>query len=671
MSKLRGRLVLPFLAVVCATVTACSSDPEPPPDLRGRLQSDTGTEWAVFTDPRSLEVRFLAPVRPIDIGAGTAEEKARAFFERYRDQLHGTGKSDELRLVDTSVGDDGAVHLRFEHYLPGSQLPVFAAVTSAHFTADGSVYWMQPGFRADLAGMPLIASVTREAATKTALGHLTATCGPMDGAPEVQAVDLGVHAPEGRPATLAYRVRASVSALGCTLSDVLVDATSGAVLVTNERATSFWDTSAGTRFHLLADPRDKKTIDVAPESHLFGPKTYTLKSEVSPTVETKRYFKKNENQDFKTETLGAWDATDTYKGVAVSAHFHGFHALRFFKEAPLKGKGNKDATIVVHDNSGRTDNGLNARNVDGIVYLGDGDFLGGGKVMPAAAAFDIVAHEITHGITDKTSKLEYKDESGALNESFSDVMGASAEEWFNETRDPVNNLIIGENWTKNGKGVRSMVDPTNFSDPDHKRAEKFCSAEAARDRNNDFCEVHSNSGIPNRAFSLMTVGGTNKTSGISVAKGIGWKTARELWYETLTALRPQATFSDAALVQLTAALRRGPDVWLAVACAWLAVGVVEANGALDPRLALLVCPAPPAAAPPAPARGSGVAPASGCAGHGNAVLCDDTTPFSATVCKNGGIVGTAFCADTATHCKRTSASDPTATLDGQGQLVCE
>ncbi|MBX3193161.1 MAG: M4 family metallopeptidase, partial [Labilithrix sp.] len=268
---------------------------------------------------------------------------------------------------------------------------------------------------------------------------------------------------------------------------------------------------------------------------------------------------------------------------------------------------------------------------------------------------------ITHAITAKTSKLSSEGESGALNESFSDVMAASAEEWFNETRDPVQNLVIGENWKRDGKGIRNMVDPTLHGHPDHMRNGRFCKPIAS-------CEIHAMAGVPNRAFSLMTVGGTNQTSGVSVAKGIGWKAAREIWFGTLTNLTPQSTFTIAALAQFTVAWARGADVPRAVGCAWHAVGVLELNAAFDPRLATLVCP--PAASAPPPAK-SGIVESQGCMGRGDVVLCDDKEPSSATVCKNGGVVGTMVCADTAMRCKRVSPSDPTAVLDADGELACE
>jgi Zn-dependent metalloprotease len=676
MRTLRSYVGLPLLLAACTGGSGCSSDAQPPPDLAKQLEADTRTPWAVWRDPASHEVRFLSPSVPAGIEGATPEEKARRFFAKYRDALHATDDPQDLRLADTTVDDDGSVHLRFTHFLPGTSAEVFEAATTVHFTAAGLLLWLQPGFREDLAGLPTTAKVAVADATTAATNELRATCGPLSTSMVIEHVDLGVNAHEDSRAALAYRVRTTGASARCLAVDVIVDATTSAILATSSRASAFWDTAPGARFYLLGDKSDKKTIDVNPHFHISGPKTYSLDSEVSPTVYTFDTVGAAGVKTFEQATLGSWDTVGPYKGTAVSAHFHGYHALRFFKEAKLRSS-NNDVTILVH-NFAFTDNGTNARCINGTVYLGDGDVLAGGNTMPGAAAFDIVTHEITHAITDKTSKLAYRDESGALNESFSDVMGASAEQWFNETSDPAKNVIIGEGWTKDGSGVRDMVNPRAHHDPDHKKDRIYCKDGEAPSDGNDNCYLHSNSGIANRAFTLMTLGGTHATSKITIANGIGWKAARELWYTTLTNLRPQATFWDAALAQIAVAATKGPETLQTVACAWQAVGGIEFGLGfnIDPRLIGVACqiasdPAKAVDPPKATPGSSSVTGEPKCVGHENSAVCDDAAPSSAYVCKNGGLVGVTLCADLAAQCKRASASDPTATIGADGALVCE
>ena len=95
-----------------------------------------------------------------------------------------------------------------------------------------------------------------------------------------------------------------------------------------------------------------------------------------------------------------------------------------------------------------------------VMVFGDGD---GNDFTYFSASLDVAAHEFTHGVTDYTSQLEYHDQSGALNESFSDIMGTSAEFFFGQqgvTPHPPN-WLIGEDITLTSPGFgRSLADPT-------------------------------------------------------------------------------------------------------------------------------------------------------------------------------------------------------------------
>jgi Zn-dependent metalloprotease len=683
-------LVAVALLASSVAITACSSEPSQPL-LAEQLRVDTGTDWTVYVSDASHEVRFIGPLTPVRIGSGTNEEDARAFFDRYRAQLHGSGKQDELRLVDTITEEDGTAHLRFDHFVPGTSLPVFDVASTVSFLASGEVYWLSPGFRADLAGLATTATISEADARNLAVTHLAGACGRSSDAPTLEGVELGVRADEGEPAALAYRVRATLDSEACAAPEVLIDAATGAVLALRERARSAWEDAPGARSYLVKDPNDVRKIDVT-ENVLD--KGASMKSEVSPSVET---LALNHDPIRKLERIGRkgvgsrWDPEEPetdYPGVAVSAHFWAFHALNFFKVAKLGTCA--DLKLVVHDVSSRTEGGTNALYENGVVYLGDGDVRAGGNQMPAGAAFDVVAHEITHGVTARSSRLVGYNEPGALNESFSDVMGAAAEEWYAEAsgvKDPnAKNLVFGESWTKDGSGKRDMEDPGSKTHPESKRrgadadhttkTVRCAPGEAPSRDDNDLCFIHRNAGIPNRAFSLMTIGGTNRTSQISVTNSIGWQRARKIWFNSMTALPAQSSFAVAALVQFFEAAKADPGALQAVGCAWVAVGVLDPVNALDPRIAALGCPrgsAPPAppGAPPPPAKLSGSSSPGVCAGRGDAVVCDQSAPASANICKNGGIVATVLCADLAQHCKKAGPDDWTGSLDADGVIVCE
>jgi thermolysin len=192
------------------------------------------------------------------------------------------------------------------------------------------------------------------------------------------------------------------------------------------------------------------------------------------------------------------------------------------------------------------------------------DFLAGG--------LDIVAHELSHGVTEFTSNLIYRNESGALNESFSDMMGTSAEFFFQPAGS--GNLkadyLIGEDVIRPG-GIRSMENPGLFGDPDH-YSKRFQGTD-------DNGGVHINSGIPNQVFYLAIEGGTNRTSGLSV-EGVGGANREQIekvFYRAFTQLMPSnATFSVARAVSIQSArdlYGSGSPAERAVTQAWTAVGV--------------------------------------------------------------------------------------------------
>ena len=136
------------------------------------------------------------------------------------------------------------------------------------------------------------------------------------------------------------------------------------------------------------------------------------------------------------------------------------------------------------------------------------------------ATTDVVAHEFTHAVTRSTSGLIYANQSGALNESYSDVFAAMVDpDW-----------LIGEDVA--GGAFRDMSNPPAFGQPDH--VSELCTP------TNDYCSqatdfggVHTNSGITNNVAFLMTDGGTHPDTGITVA-GIGRAKVQRLYYDVLT-----------------------------------------------------------------------------------------------------------------------------------------
>jgi len=188
-----------------------------------------------------------------------------------------------------------------------------------------------------------------------------------------------------------------------------------------------------------------------------------------------------------------------------------------------------------------------------------------------AGSLDVVAHELSHGVTAYTSNLIYQNESGALNEAFSDIMGASVEFYV---RPATANYVMGENLTSTAlPGVlsRSLQDPLSYGTPDNYAIRETDSA--------DNGEVHDNSTIASHAFYLAIEGGTNRTSKLAV-QGVGGANRGQIekvFYRAFTELLPSnATFSIARAATIQAArdlYGAGSAPERAVTQAWTAVGV--------------------------------------------------------------------------------------------------
>jgi len=253
-------------------------------------------------------------------------------------------------------------------------------------------------------------------------------------------------------------------------------------------------------------------------------------------------------------------------------------------------------------------------------------------------------------------------------------MGVSADQWLSPERHIGSKAVIGDRLRTDGKPMRDMVDTQGkvlFKAPESTKAMEPCAAQTPA---NDHCHVHDNSGISNRAWSLMTLGGVHKSSNLTFSSPLGWVKSRVLWYETFTRLSSQATFREAALKQLAWAAQFDPSILNTVGCAWYAVGALTLDATVSPLAASLVCPtAAPGvdgSAPPAPS-GPPTTSSGACSGHANGWMCDPAAPSAAYRCNGGAAAGTVSCADLAERCKPRSVTDPTATVDSSGVLTCE
>ncbi|HXK09893.1 MAG TPA: M4 family metallopeptidase [Vicinamibacteria bacterium] len=383
---------------------------------------------------------------------------------------------------------------------------------------------------------------------------------------------------------LAYRARALFPA-GFDVRQTFFDAGTGEVLLDYRDIQT---QAAGLGTGVLGDP---EKLSVSP-----GGLGFTTADRLRPPLISTYDFRFNVNRlilffdadaspsnltpsDLGTSADNVW--TD---GAIVDAHvFAGFTYDYYYKRFGRQGLDN--ANIPVHGITHalrREDWRLYTTDVvlsyftnafyvgEGVMYYGDGlpptVTLDGQHVNYLAGALDVVAHELTHGVTDYSSRLTYQGESGALNESFSDVMATGVEFDFQPTKA---DYLMGEDVFSPG-GIRSLANPMAFGDPDYYPERYTGSA--------DNGGVHTNSGISSNAYYLAIEGGRHRLGATVQGVGAAHRDQIEkVFYRAFTAfLVPSATFSQARAATIQAARElygAGSPAETAVTQAWTAVGV--------------------------------------------------------------------------------------------------
>ena len=264
-------------------------------------------------------------------------------------------------------------------------------------------------------------------------------------------------------------------------------------------------------------------------------------------------------QDERFGATVLWETKQSYfyfKNVHSRSSFDGSNAnLKCYINAVFSGSGG-DYT----DNASMAFNGSRMK-----VGLGSS-----GTLANSWSSMDIIAHEFTHAVTGTSSALVYQGESGALNESFSDIFGEMVE---NYAVGP-NDWLMGDDRT-NG-AIRSMSNPKTYGDPDTylgtgwKNTCGTCS---------DAGGVHTNSGVQNYWFFLVSEGGsgTNDNGDDYSVTGLGKSVASAIAFRNqVYKLGENSDYADAR----TGAIEAAEDLYGAcsnavkqVTNAWYAVGV--------------------------------------------------------------------------------------------------
>ncbi|HVH43004.1 MAG TPA: M4 family metallopeptidase [Labilithrix sp.] len=509
----------------------------------------------------------------------TPLEATAAFLRRFDDRFRIVSPAAHLRVKRESRDVLGMTHVRLQQVERG--VPVHGAEMLAHFDARGSLRTIDSTYVTGLDELDIVPELTAAEARATAEAHFAeakhVTKTEVDTQPELVIVVPSAGPKKGTP-LLAYHLDLRSPENLAVWMDYTVDAKTRDVLQVFDKVMHVSGSGTG----ILGDT---KTLEISQEGSTFR------LVDVSRSIDT--YDAKNTgvqvgkllvpgSADLPGELVTSSSATSGWDEAAVDAHHYAAVTYDFYKATfgrqGIDGQGGT-VTSSVHFLKEWNNAAWNGKQM----LYGDGD---GVRLRRMSAAVDVIAHELTHGVTSSTSDLTYIGESGALNESMSDIFAAIVEHHIKP--DP-KNWLIGEDVLIGqyaGKVVRDLAHPRNGLKEQPAHMSKYVSAYEDKDSFLDLGGVHINSGIPNNAFYLATVGGTNDVSNVEVKAGIGWAKAAQVWYRTNTEyLGTDSDFEAAAAATLSAAGDLGltQNEKNIIECAWIAVGVLEGEcGAIVP-----------------------------------------------------------------------------------------
>ncbi|WP_337955862.1 M4 family metallopeptidase [Metabacillus sp. HB246100] len=478
------------------------------------------------------------------------EKEVKAFLKENK-ELFKIDSAKELKLLEKTTDELGMTHYTFAQVV--KNVPVEGAIFTVHTDENNEVTTTAGTLYSDASAKvnSTSAKISEQKAVDLSWKHIdvseeeTRTNSkeqqPIVAKDSVQNTsvkkDLVIHEENG-VYTLAYKVQLQfIEPYGANWQ-VFVNAQDGSIIdsynAVNDAATT------GSGKGVLGDTKTLNTYSSGGTYYL-----YDVTKPMNGVIET--FTAQNRSTypgSYSTDSNNAWTATS--QGAEVDAHYYAGQVYDYFKNTHNRNSyDNNGATIrsTVHYGSNYNNAFWNGSQ---MVY-GDGD---GVTFGPLSGALDIIAHELTHAVTERSAGLEYRNQSGALNESFSDVFG-----YFLDPQD----YLMGEDVytpNKSGDALRSLSNPTLYNQPEHMN--QYVNTTS------DNGGVHINSGIPNKA-AYYTI------------NSIGKAKAEKIYYRALTVyLTPTSNFSyaRAALLQSAADLYgSGSTTYNAVKTAWDNVGV--------------------------------------------------------------------------------------------------
>jgi PKD repeat protein len=478
-------------------------------------------------------------------------DAAKSFAANQPDWLNKSlkfSKNHNLRLAQKTTDQQGIIHDKYQIYF--KDIPIEGAIYSIHskngqtYSANGE-YVLGNNIR-------VTPQIKESQAYENAINYINAIKYYNESESNTRPEGLLVILPVKESYVLCYKF--DIYALEpLSRNYVFVDANTGQIIKTINRICN--DNVIGKAVTLYNDTINfttdsyKGTFRLRESGRGDGIETYNLRHNIYRS-----------NDDF-TDNDNYWD--NIFDRAACDVHYgtettYDFYFNRFGRNS-FDNKGSKIYSYVHYGT-----NYVNAFWDGSCAVYGDGDNFTYGPLT----CLDIIGHEITHGVTERSAGLIYSEESGALNESFSDIMGVSIDFYKHPA---TANFYSGDQCDlKYRKGFRNMANPNEFSDPDTYKGRYW-----------DFedQEVHINSGVQNFWFYLLCMGGsgTNDIANRYQVDSIGINKASAIAYRTLTIyLTPSSNYADARFYSIIAA----EDLYgscskevKSVANAWYAVGV--------------------------------------------------------------------------------------------------
>lgn len=494
------------------------------------------------------------------------------FFNENKSLYRMTAPSDELHVNKIDIDNLGMSHVRFKQYY--RNIPVLGNEMIVHFTNSGTLQTIN-GAYTPIKNLNTKPNITSDIAIKLGQDDLEIDFGEGKPGP----AELVIF-PWQKENYLCWRYFLySDSPMGRW--EYLVDAHTGDILFKANRIMNA--EAIGTGVGVMGN--NYSHIDTYDNGSNFEMTDYTRRAnndihghggQMASNARIRTYIASTTLPgSVATDADNYWDSANyapAVDGHMYSALVYDWFLSRFGRNS-YDDNGSSMTTSVNYSAEGDNNAYWNGSQI--VVW----SWSSGWRSL--AGCPDVIAHEWSHAVTETTSGLVYQLESGALNESFSDMMGA-AFEFAHDTLDTPD-WLMGENGRLTGDGFRDMQNPHAKGDPDTYGTSDpyWIDVNGCTPTNfNDYCGVHTNSGVGNKWYSLLSDGGIH--NGVTV-NGLGYDTAILIAYRANTVYWTATTdYAQAAVGTISAAHDLDPSgAWeWEVAQAWNAVGVSTPNPSL-------------------------------------------------------------------------------------------